>query len=130
MGMEDLELLRAALSLALADGDLRRSERGVIEGLARRVGVGRVSFDAMLAEAESNKSIPDNILIHNPAKAAQAFEVLVAQARLDGEISSHEREVLVRIAAALRIAADDFTNLYEAGIRRADALRKRRAPPG
>lgn len=124
--MQDLELLRAALSLAVADGEVRRSEKGVLAGLARRCGVGRVSFDAMLAEAETNKTIPDHILIPNPQKAGEAFELLVAQARIDGEISEAEREVLVRIAAALRIEGEDFSRLYEAGIRRADAVRKRR----
>ena len=37
--MEDLELLKAAIALACTDGELRRSEMGVIEGLALRVGV-------------------------------------------------------------------------------------------
>jgi tellurite resistance protein len=124
--MEDVDLLKAALAVAMADGDLRRSEIGVIKGLAARVGVGRVSFDAMLGEAEIDDSIADNILIRSPERARTALELLVAQARIDGEISDEEREVLVRIACSLRITGDDFQAIYQAGIKRADRIRESR----
>lgn len=128
--MEDLELLKAALAVAMADGELRRSEKGVVEGLALRVGVGRVSFEAMLEAAERDDSIADNILIGSPARARAAFELLVAQARIDGEITTEERSVLVRIASSLRITGDDFQAIYEAGVKRADDIRRSRKGPG
>ncbi len=124
--MADLELLRAALAVAMADGELRRSEKGVIQGLARRVGVGQASFDAMLEAAATDDSIADNILIRSKEKAGSAFELLVAQARIDGEISVEERDVLVRIASALSISGDEFQTLYQSGIKRADDIRKSR----
>jgi uncharacterized tellurite resistance protein B-like protein len=124
--MEDLELLKAVLAVAVADGELRRSEMGIIKGLAERVGIGRVSLDAMMAEAESNPAAADNILIHNPDKARQGLEMLVAQARLDGVIDKKERAVLVRIALSMNITGEDFQQIYTAGIKRADALRKSR----
>lgn len=124
--MEEMELLRAAMAVAVADGEMRRSETGVLKGLADRVGIGRVSFDAMIGAAESGALLPENILISDPEKAKTAFELLVAQARMDGEISPHEREILVRIAAALSISGQTFSNLYESGIKKADQLRKRR----
>ena len=124
--MEDLELLLAAMTVAVADGELRRSEMGVLTGLANRVGIGRVSFDAMIAAAESGALLPENVLIHDRGRAEQAFELLVAQARIDGQISTQEREILVRIAAALKINGQTFTDLYERGIKKADALRSRR----
>ena len=127
--MEDVDLLRAALATALADGELRRSEIGVLEGLARRAGVGRVSFEAMVEAAEHNDSIADNILIRSKERAHQAFELLVAQARIDGEISKEERGVLVRIAGSLGITGDDFQTIYKAGIKRADKIRKSRTGP-
>jgi tellurite resistance protein len=125
--MEDLELLRAAIAVALADGDLRRSEMGVIKGLAVRTGVGRVSFDAMLGTAESDPSFADSIIISSPEKARLAVEVLVAEAGLDGEISPQERAVIQRIARQLRITDQELAELYVAGAARADALRKHHA---
>ena len=124
--MEDLELLKAALALAMADGELRRSEKGVVEGLAERIGIGRVSFEAMLEAAEKDDSIADNILLRSKEKAHSAFELLVAQARIDGEISDDERSLLVRIATSLGITGTDFETVYLAGVKRADRIRKSR----
>lgn len=127
MPMQDVELLRAALAVAMADGTLSRGEKGVVQGLAQRVGIGRVSFDAMMAEAERSHAIADNILIHDPAKARAGLELLVATARIDGAISDKERELLTRLATTLKISPDEFGRIYEAGIRRADEIRAKRA---
>lgn len=127
--IELMDLLKATLAVAVADGVLSRSEKGVVEGLAARLGVGKMSFDAMLEAAEHDQSIVDNILIKGKTQARNAFELLVAHARIDGEISASERELLVRIAKSLNISDEDFPVVYLAGIRRADELRKKRQKP-
>lgn len=124
--MEDLELLKAAMAVACADGKLERSELGVIRGLAARVGVGQASFDAMLEAARHDSSMADNVFIGNRKNARLAIKLLVAEARIDGEISTEERELLVRIAFSLNIGTDEFQELYTEGIRCADTLRKSR----
>ena len=126
--MEDLELLRAAMALALADGEVARSEKGVLQGLAKRIGIGEASFEAMLEAAAHDDSIADNVLIQSKETARSGFELLVAQARIDGQISEEERGVLVRIATALGITDDEFQAAYAAGIKRADTIRKSRNP--
>lgn len=65
----------------------------------------------------------------SPAKARTALELLVAQARIDGQISDEERSLLVRIAGSLKITGEDFSAVYEAGIRRADEIRRSRPDP-
>jgi len=122
--MDELDLLRAAVALALADGKLGRAEKGVIQGLAVRAGVGRASFDAMVAAAENGDLVAERFYIRPRARAEQALELLVAQARIDGVVTDEEREVLVRIATALGITDDAFQRVYEAGIKRADELRR------
>jgi len=124
--MEQLDLLKAVMALAMADGEVRRSELGVARGLAERLGIGQASFDAMLEAATSDDSIADNMFIGDQAKAHTAFELLVAQARIDGEISVEERGLLVRIAKTLNIDDADFPVIYQAGLSRADKLRKSR----
>ena len=52
---------------------------------------------------------------------------VVAQARIDGEISPEEREVIVRIAMGLGILNDEFQTVYTKGVDGADACGKRRA---
>ena len=124
--MDDLALLRGAIAVALADGELRRSEIGVLKGLAMRAGVGQMSFDAMLEAAKEGADLAGNVAMMSPDAARTALELLVAQARIDGEISSEEREVIVRIAMDLGIKNEEFQTIYTKGVGRADALRKAR----
>ncbi len=129
--MEDLELLKATMAVAVADGQLLRAEMGVVQGLAERIGVGRVSFEAMLDTARKDESFADNILIQSKAKARSALELLVGLARIDGLICDEERAVIVRVATSLGITGDEFERIYLAGIARADKLRRsRKAAPG
>jgi tellurite resistance protein len=128
--MEDIELLKAALAVAAADRQLRRSEMGVVEGLAKRIGLGQVSYEAMVEAAQTDDSFADNILIQSKPKARQALELLVGLARIDGIICDEERELIVRIATSLGITGDEFEQAYLAGIQRADEIRRRKKTPG
>jgi tellurite resistance protein len=128
--MEDTELLKAALAVAVADGQLQRSEMGVVEGLARRVGLGQVSFEAMIEAARTDESFADNIFIRSKEKARTTLELLVGLARIDGIISDEERKVIVRIATSLGITGDAFEQAYLAGIKRADEIRRRKGAAG
>jgi tellurite resistance protein len=123
---EQIDLLRAALALAYADEKLTRSERGVIEGLAARVGLEGAALQSMIGEARRDDFIADRLYIRSREDAEQAFELLVAQGRIDGEISEEERSLLVRVATSLGIRNDDFERVYSAGIARADQLRRSR----
>ena len=129
--MEDLELLKATMAVAVADGQLVPAEMGVLKGLAERIGLGTVSFEAMLDAARTDKSYADNLLIQSKPKALTALELLVGVARIDGLISEEERAVIVRIATSLGITGDEFEKVYLAGIASADKLRRsRKAAPG
>ncbi len=133
---EAQELLKAAVALAVADGKLRSSEMGVVESLAARCGVGKSSLKAMLKAAVKGVDIIDSTVFRSKEAVHQAFELLVAQAHIDGEIRNEERDVLRRIAGALGIAGDEFgiggdefRSLYQRGVKRAEAIRKARKDP-
>ena len=123
---EEIELLKATMTVAVADGQLLRSEMGVVEGLAKRIGLGPVSFEAMLEAARKDPSFADNILIQSRPKARAAVRLLVGLARIDGIISDEERKVIVQIAVSLGITGDEFEQVYLAGIKHADDLRRSR----
>lgn len=123
--MEDMEVLKATMAVAVADGRLQRSEMGVLQGLAARVGLGSVSFEAMLEAARTEDDFAD-VLIGSRDKARTAVELLVATARIDGIISDEERKVIVRVAMTLGITGDEFEQIYLAGIKRADEIRRAR----
>jgi uncharacterized tellurite resistance protein B-like protein len=122
--MENAELLRAAIAMAVADGKISRSEMGVVEGLAQRAGVGAIAIEAMFEAAAKNRTFADNLQLLPKDRAVKAVELLVGLARIDGEISSEEHELVVRIAASLDIVDDEFRQVYETGVKRADDLRK------
>ncbi len=124
--MENVELLRAAIAMAVADGKILRSEMGVVEGLAQRAGVGAVTIEAMFEAAANDETFADNLLLQPKDRAIKAVELLVGLARIDGKISDEERELIVRIAASIDVVDNEFRQAYEAGIKRADNLRKAR----
>jgi len=124
--MENAELLRAAIAMAVADGKVSRSEMGVVEGLAQRAGVGAVTIEAMFDAAAKDETFADKLLLQPKDRAVKAVELLVGLARIDGEISSEERALIVRIATSVDVVDDEFRRAYEAGIKRADDLRKAR----
>ncbi len=124
--MENAELLRAAIAMAVADGKISRSEMGVVEGLAQRAGVAAVTIEAMFEAAANDETFADNLVLQPKDRAVKAVELLVGLARIDGEISSEERELIVRIAASVDVVDNEFRQAYEAGIKRADDLRKAR----
>ncbi|MHC4445033.1 MAG: hypothetical protein ACYTF1_18940 [Planctomycetota bacterium] len=124
--IEKLELLKSALLVAVADGKLKHSEMGVVMGLAARVGVGRASLEAMIDAANDGRMGHDDILMRSSRSARTALELLVAQARIDGEITDAEREVLVLIGSRFNITGEEFQKIYQAGIARADKIRKSR----
>jgi len=123
---EELELLNAVLALAMIDGRMSSSEKGIIHGLAARVGVGQVSLDAMVERAQSDPKMHEELRIRDAERARQVLELMVAQARADGEITHEERDLLVKIAAQLDIDTNEFGQIYAKGVSRADELRLRR----
>jgi len=123
--IEKLELLKAALAVAAADHELKAAERGVVMGLAARVGVGRASLERMIDAARNDPHFADEIVMTSERSARTAMELLVAEARIDGEISEAERELLVRLAGRLKLSPEDFQEIYKAGLARADRVRRR-----
>ena len=82
------------------------------------------SFDAMVSAAKRADILIGNLVIESDKKARKALELLVAEARIDGEIVEEERELLIKIGERLKITGDDFQAIYRAGIARADKVRK------
>jgi tellurite resistance protein len=119
-------LIRAVIAVAVADGRVRSSEKGVIEALANRVGVGRVSLSAMIDRAKRDPSFRDEVFRLATADPARALKILVSTARIDGEISTEERELLVALAQGLGVTGPRFEQVYQEGIQAADEVRRRR----
>ncbi|GJM23603.1 MAG: hypothetical protein DHS20C16_00180 [Phycisphaerae bacterium] len=123
---EQIELLKALIALSAADGKISASERGLLCSFAGRIGIGSASLEAMIERAMSDPSARDDLFHRTMSNPQLALEMLVATARLDGNITTSERDVLIHVRGLLEISMDDFAEVYERGIQRADTLRKAR----
>lgn len=123
---DKLDLFKAALALAAADQEMTRAEMGIVEGLAAKVGIGRMSFEAMKTAALRGEHVADNVCFSSPDRARQALELLVAEARIDGEITDDERAFLVTLADRMKITGAEFQAIFQAGVQRANEVRGRR----
>ena len=118
------EVLRAVLAVAAADGKFTHSEKGIFETLAERVGVSAMGVWRMKTELRSEDA-RKNLLKKQVPNPEAALKLLVATARIDGEISPEERTLLDTCAKNLGISDQDFARIYAEGIRTADALRRK-----
>jgi len=121
---EHVEILRAAVVLAVADGKITSSEQGLLRGLAGRVGIGNASLDALIERAQMDATLRDELFQRSMSDPNLTFELLAAAARLDGEISQEERELLIHMMDKLKIPTAQFSEIYRRGVDRADNLRK------
>ena len=123
---EKRDVFEAVLAVAGADGRITRAERGLIEALAERVGVGRASLRAMIERATRESGFKKNLSLGKVGDPIKAMELLVATARVDGEISEAERQLLVHIADVWDIPSDEFVAAFKRGLATADRLRAKR----
>ena len=127
---DSLELLRAVLVIAAADGKVTGHELSLLKALAQRAGVGRTSLEAMIQTAQEDKIEHDKLFARAVADPERAVQTLVAAARIDGEVSDEERKILVDIACMLGVSVDRFRELYESGLAAADRIRRTREQGG
>lgn len=122
--LEQVETIKAAIVLAAADGKISSSERGLLEAFAKRIGIGKASLGAMIDRAITDQTVREEMFHRTMSDPRMTLELLVATARLDGDITTKEREVLIHARELLNIPMDDFAQIYQQGIKRADTLRK------
>jgi tellurite resistance protein len=123
---EHQELLRAAIALSLVDGRISSGEKGFFVRLAERIGVSTQALNALVELAESNPAEREKLFEQSHRNPKLALELLVALARLDGEITHDEREWLVDISTSLDVGPLAFSQVYRSGIARADQMRRQK----
>ncbi len=123
---ESLELLRAALAMAAADGRISGHEKALLKALAQRAGVGALSLDAMVADAVNNPASHDTLFQRAIDDPERAMQLLVAVAQIDGKISEEERNLLVDISFVLGVSAERFNEIFQAGLASVKRVRKQR----
>lgn len=118
MSINEVEILRAACCIAALDRAVCEKEHAVLDALRKRIGVGRVSFEAMLDRARHDRDYYQEqfqIAMVDPDLAMRTlFQVAVANHR----ITLEERVILQHFAEEkLGMARDRFERLLEAAER-------------
>ena len=109
--MQKVEVLRAACCVAGINGNLSEPEKTLLDKIAKEVGVGEASLNAMIERAQTDHDFHKDqfqILKENPQQClATVLEVAMA----DGDISENEKTVLHSLAANLEVPSEVLDQL-------------------
>ena len=109
--IQRLDILRAACCVAGIDGDANEAQAAVLKRLAREVGVGKASLDAMIERAESDKTFHEEQFKVLEFEPKTTMAILLEVALADGQLSASEADVLRILAGRLKIDSGMFEQL-------------------
>lgn len=109
--IQRLDILRAACCVAGIDGSANDAEAAVLKRLAREVGVGKASLNAMIERAETDETFHEEQFKVLEFEPKTTMATLLEVALADGELSDSEADVLRILAGRLHIDAAMFDQL-------------------
>jgi len=109
-----IETLRAACCIAGLDKDVTPQERALLDKLAEKVGVGKMSLEAMIDRARKDQNFYKEQFRFIHSDAPNTMKSLLGVAIVDGELSADERVVLQVFADRLGLKPEDFDKLLVA----------------
>ena len=111
--MQKVEVLRAACCVAGINTDVSEKEKTLLDKIAKEVGVGRASLNAMIERASTDHDFHREqfrILKENPQQClATVLEVAMA----DGKVTDNEKMVLQSLASNLEVPSNVFEKLMD-----------------
>lgn len=111
-----VEILRASCCVAGANGDSSEAEKVVLQRLAREIGVGYASLNAMMERAETDPEFHEQQFAILKGEPKHTMAILFEVAMSDGSISEEEVAVLRKLAQNLNVPADVFEQLKTVAI--------------
>ena len=109
--IQRLDILRAACCVAGIDGDANEAQSAVLERLAREVGVGKASLDAMIERAETDNKFHEEQFKVLEFEPKTTMSILLEVALADGQLTDSEADVLRILAGRLKIDSAMFEQL-------------------
>ncbi len=119
MGMDELEILKAACCVAGLDGEISEREKQALKVLVKRAGVGQASFDAMMDVAIEDDDYFKKQLDLLMGDVDQTNKMLFQIAVADGQLGTNERIVLNYFADKLEMSPERFDQILAAAERSA-----------
>ena len=111
--IQRLDILRAACCVAGIDGNANEAQAAVLKRLAREVGVGKASLDAMIERAEADKTFHEEQFKVLEFEPKTTMATLLQVALADGNLSDSEANVLRILAGRLHIESTMFEQLLD-----------------
>ncbi|MDB4413439.1 hypothetical protein N9189_02830 [Pirellulaceae bacterium] len=108
---EKLEILRAAVCIVGVDGKIDDQELQLVEKLAKEIGVGRASREAMIDRAIDDPDFHKQMFRVLKTETDQTMLIMFHAAMVDGELEDSEIEVLKHFAAKLDVSDETFEKL-------------------
>ncbi len=109
--LQKVDLLRAACCVAGCDSETTSAERQLIDRLAKDIGVGGASVNAMIARAQTDPEfhrLQFQVMKKDPS---QTMAILLEVAMADGKLSNAEIDVLRGLSSNLEVAPAVFDEL-------------------
>lgn len=110
---EKLEVLRAAVCVVGADGEVGETENRLIDRLADEIGVGQASREAMLERGKTDPNFCEEMFRVLKISPKDTIITLFQVAMVDGKLGDEEIRVLGRFAEKLGIKKESFNSLVE-----------------
>ena len=108
MPMEKVEILRACCCVTGAGGQTTEQERAMLEKMAKEVGVGNASLEAMIHRGESDPDFCQEQFRVLKSDPFQTMTVLVNAALTDGKLTDEETAMLRRLSGNLGMTEEEF----------------------
>ena len=96
-----------------ADGEISGEERQLIEVLARDVGIGQVSLDAMIDRAATDPDYYKEQFGFLNGDPHESLKLLFGVALIDGKLTDDERNTLKILADRLGITSDVYERMMD-----------------
>lgn len=109
--MRKVDVLRAACCVSGVDGNAHAVERRILEMLAKEVGVGSASLDAMIHRAETEEDYYESQFRVLKSDPSETMKLLFSVALVDRELSTSELDVLSRLAQRLKLTQEEFNRM-------------------
>lgn len=112
-----VEVLRACCCVAGADGSCSESEMALLQRMAKEIGVGQASLQAMINRGESDKSFYEQHFQILKAEPSQALAILFEVAGADGVLVDEEVAMLGGLANNLGVPPEIFDKVKLAALK-------------
>lgn len=111
-----VEVLRACCCIAGADQECSEREFQLLQRMAKEIGVGQASLQAMIDRAESDPAFHKQHFQILKAEPSQALAILFQVAAADGKLLPEEIAMLQSLANNLEVPQEIFDQVKEAVI--------------